>query len=244
MPLVTSCLREDFLLTLSTADGPTTRFALVPDGRVTRGSEVDVGSVPLSAFIEITQPLVTPITKKLVGDDPELEAFWAAERGKFRYDYVTFRCTLIPASGAPFEKAWIEVSLAPNAAVQGPIAYSMAPEAVIDVTTTSDSAEIAGDLKFVKSKIGSKTEVEAKSYFLRAWRERTAAPYWELQKTDSTDLKGTFKFHLVTRTPASLDGTGRLTARAVIKKRTLWIFEEEKPAGEPARLEFSLPSGS
>jgi hypothetical protein len=228
------------MINLSAIDGRAQRFRLVPDARVTRGGKAKLGVAPISAFIEITEPLVTPVTKALVADDAALAAFWGAEKGRFHYDYVTFRCTLIPADGAPFEKAWLEVDLEPRAEGRGPIAYSMEPDKIVDVKTLSDSVKLGADLKLVSSEAGTTIERKAEDYVLRAWREQTAQPYWAFNRTDTVPLTGTFRFHLVTRTPADIEGSGRLTARAVVARRTFWIFESEASAGAPASLTFSL----
>ena len=228
------------MINLSPAEGPVQRFGLVPETRVTRRAMIDPGKAPTSAFIEITQPLVTPVTKALVAGDPELAAFWEAEKRSFRYDYVMFRCTLIPAEGMPFEKAWLEVQLAPEAADKGPIAYSMAPDKIVDVKSLKDTAKIGADLKFLKAAMGTEEGREVGEYVLRAWREQSATPYWSFNKTESTALTGTFRFHLIIRAPIEVDGSGRLTAKAVVAQRSFFIFKGEAPAGEPASLTFTL----
>jgi hypothetical protein len=231
---------EILVIEFAAEEGPVQRFGFVPDTRVTRDAGVSPASTLTSAFIEITEPLVTRLTEVLVAGDPELATFWRAEKDRFRYDYVTFRCTLIPASAQPFEKAWLEVQLGPREAGKGPIAYSMAPDRIVDVKTLSDSAKIGGDFKLIKSEAKSGTERQAEDYVLRAWREQTAEPYWTFNKTETVPLTGTFKFHLVTRTPVDVEGSGKLTARAVVEKRTFYLFNRESPVGEPASLTFAL----
>lgn len=228
------------MIDLATTDGSAQRFDLAPDDRVTRKGAIDPVTAPRSAFIEITEPLVTPITKALVANDAELAAFWESEKRRFRYDYVQFRCTLMPADNMPFEKAWLEVHLESSAGEKGPIAYSMHPDKLVIVASLSDSAKLGSDFKLVKSEIQTKTETETEIYFLRAWREQTADPYWAFSRTETTELAGTYRFHLVTRTPAEIGGRGKLTARAVVAKRTFLIFNREKLAGEPASLTFAL----
>lgn len=226
------------MIEIPASDGGVELFELSPDQRATRRGAAPA-LTPKTGFIEITNPLVTPVTEKLVANDAELAAFWEAEKRTYRYDYVSFRFTLNPAAGEPFEKAWVELRLEP---LQdgGPIVYSMAPDQVVDITKISESAKIGTEFKFIKAEMGAKVDADVKDYVLRAWREHTAEPYWTFGKTKSTELMGTFRLHLITRTPAKLSATGRISARAVVQKRTFLIIRKGKPMDGPASLTFAL----
>jgi hypothetical protein len=227
------------MLNLPQGDGSAEQFDLAADPRVVRGAAKSSDLVASS--IELTKPFVTPLTKNLLADDKELAAFWAAEKSRYRYDYVTFRCNFEASERHPFEKAWVEVVLAPDEPDVGPIAWSMAPDEIADVTEFTEKGALSADLKLVKSQRAVEVKEEVKSYFLRARREHTAKPYWEFCATDQSDLTGTFRLHLVTRTPVGLAASGRISVRAVIEKRTFFIFKRNQASNQPAAVGFALP---
>jgi hypothetical protein len=234
---------EKPMIELDLPDAPPIRFALSPVQRITRQSPASTtdGSIP-AAYIEITNPLVTVLTSRLADDDFELASFWRAEKGRFRYDYITFRATFIPAERHVFERAWVEVHLSVNEGDGESIAYSLAPNSIIDVTQLKSKAKIGAKLELLTAEMGAEEGREAKEYVLRAWREHTSSPYWEMARTETTALIGTFRYHLVVRTPANVAALGSVSARAIIEKKTFWITTSDPAAPSGNQVEFSLPA--
>ena len=230
------------MLELTAADGPAERFSLLPDERATRRAGASgFASLPETAAIELTTPLVTPITEGLTADDPELAAFWKAEHGRFRYDYVTFRAAFLTPDDARFTRAWIEVRLAGvgGGAGEGAIAWSLSPNRVADTAKLKDTGKLGVDFKFLKAEMGGEQETTVESCFLRAEREHTSDPYWEFRRTDATPLEGTYRLHLVVRTPSALPVDGTVTARAVFDRRSFLIFRQSD-SSKPANVGFRL----
>jgi hypothetical protein len=227
------------MLELTAELGQTERFALVEEPRVTRNE----GRLPLhlDGWIEISQPAVIPLTEALIGDDKELAAFWAAEKNKYRYDYVALACSFGPAADQPFTRAWVEVGLTSGGAGEKPIAWSMAPREVIDATKVTQTGKIGAKLEFLSGEVQEQTERQAKEWFLRAFRERTGQPYWEFRHTVQSPIAGSWQLHLVVRSPTGSVGEGRMTLRAVVARRTFLIFRKDQSFGEPASVVFTLP---
>jgi hypothetical protein len=225
------------VIELPDGDGELNRFGLTEQSRLVRNLAV-TGPQTTNAIIGITSPFSTPITKGLIGDDTELAAFWAAEKGRFRYDYLTFRCSFEPAD-RPIDKAWIEVALDPKAD-GGPIAWSMAPAQVTDKQTLTESAKLTGAFKLVSGEVAATKEMDVNNWVVRSRMGQPTTPYWEFQATESTPLDGDFKLQIVVRTAASLLAKGRITARAVIAAQTFLLFTLEAAREQSVGVDFEL----
>jgi hypothetical protein len=229
------------MIELDACEGMPIRFELQPVERVTKARRgVAAGGAIQAAPIEITTPLAMPLTAKLIGDNAELAAFWEAESGRFHYDYVSFRVTLMRLEGREFERVWIEVQLADAAGGEGPIAYSLSPLQAFEVTQMTSKVKVSAKLKLVSAESGSEERKEAKEHILRAWREHTATPYWELSRTDATSLLGTFRLHAIVRSPVGSRPTGRISVRAVIERKTFWIVRTDPAVPIGRAVEFTL----
>src|SRR5476649_2390692 len=146
---------------LPDGDGDLNRFSLAEQPRRVRSAAV-AETQTTDTIIGIGSPFSTPITEGLIGDDAELAAFWAAEKDRFRYDYLTFRCSFEPAD-RPIDKAWIEIAFDPKAD-GGPIAWSMAPAQLADKQTLTESAKLTGSFKLVGGEIGTSKEMDVTNW--------------------------------------------------------------------------------
>jgi hypothetical protein len=225
------------VIELPDGDGDLNRFSLTGMSRRVR-SEGVAAPQTTDAIIGITSPFSTPITKGLIGNDTELAAFWAAEKGRFRYDFLTFRCSFEPAD-RPIDKAWIEIAFDPKAD-GGPIAWSMAPAQVADKQTLSQSAKLTGQFKLVGAEVGSTKEMDVNTWVVRSRMVPPTTPYWEFQATEATALDGDFKLQIVVRTAASQQARGRITARAVIAAQTFLLFTVEAAREQSVGVDFEL----
>lgn len=226
------------MLELKAGEGEVERFGLQATERALRGAEP--AAAQADAAIELTRPHVTPLTQALSASDPELAAFWTAEQGRYRYDYVTFRASFLPGAEG-FDAARLAVQLGPAGPQDGVIAWSLAPLLLSDGTKAKESAKLGLDLKLLKVEIGAEEEAARQDWFLRAWKEHTPTPFWELRRSAAAEIAGTFRFHLVTRAPAGAAGFGTLSARATIKGRSFWIFRRADATAAQAEIRFDLP---
>ncbi len=229
------------MLDLPSDHGAMHRFELREQVRtVRRGSRSTLSK--LDATIILTSPLAIPLTDALIGKDEELAAFWAKEKGRYRYDYVTFRCDLGAAAEKPFQTVWVEVGLEAAHEEGETMAWSVAPKLLEDSRKTKTMVKLGAKFSMFSPEVASEAEAETKQWSLRARGEHTTRPYWELRATDKAVLEGTYGFHLVVRSTAGVPVAGSLSARAVVADRTFLIFVSESELDQPASVAFTLPA--
>jgi hypothetical protein len=202
------------MLELPVRDGPVEPFFLEPDTRAERGIQDTASRSLEGAAIAISEPMVIALAEKLVANDPELAAFWDAEKARYYYHYISFCCTLEPKANVAFEWARVAIQLAPS---PGPVVYSMAPGPTADIMKVKESATLGTDFKILSAKSNDETEREVKDWMIRPYRQGFTNPYWEMRSTASTDLAGDFRMHLITRTPVGIVANGNIRGRAKIK---------------------------
>lgn len=223
-------------------DQPLSRFSLREDERTLRGGPTAAAAEP-EGTIALTRPLVVPLTEALVGEDVELNAFWAAERGTYRFDYATFRCSLDPDPDRPFEKVWVELALS-SAGGAEVIAWSMSPRAITDATQVTRGAKLGAKAKLISAEISEERTTEQKALFLQARGEHSARPYWLFTRTDSSAVSGMFALHLVLRSPKASPALGKISARAEISRRTFLLFSSTSEVPGPAAIDFTAAAES
>ncbi|MBB5057329.1 hypothetical protein HDF16_002014 [Granulicella aggregans] len=224
------------------------RMELVSEPRIEKGIAADAFSVP-SSFIELSDPQHLMLQKTAVDGDKELEAFLAANDGRYRYDYVRLGCSFGPQNGERFEKAWLKVELKPEApvavdpvtAVHGPIAWSIFPVDTSQELEESTSTKFGSTAKLLSAEIGSSTKIAKKLYSMKGYREGKANPFWELYSNQADALDGVVRFHMVVRSPVAVATLGAVRLEAVISNRSYVIFREQRAFDETPSAEFVLP---
>jgi len=226
------------MITLATNLEQKERFVLAENPRVTRGE----GRSPLhlDSWIEIAQPAVIPLTETLIGSDEELRAFWATEQNRYRYDYVSLSCCFGPAETTIFTKAWMEVELICQDGEEKPVAWSMAPHEIIDSAKLTHTDKLGAEFKLLSGEVQQQVERSYKEWFLRAFRERSAQPYWEFRHTIQSPIAGSWNLALVVRSPVGVESSGKLSLRAVVEKRTFLLFRKNHSFEEPASILFKI----
>lgn len=229
------------MLDLPSNDSDVHQFTLREQVRTVRGaSRPALGTITSS--IGLTAPLTVPLNEVLIGKDEELATFWASEKGRYRYDYITFRCDLNAVREAPFQTVWVEVVLEPFHDKAESMAWSVAPSLLESSTKIKTTAKLGAKFSIVSSEMASEAEVETRRWWLRARGEHTSRPYWELRTTETTHLEGTYHFHIIVRSTSGVLVKGNLSARAVVAERTFLIFNSEAQLKEPASVAFALPA--
>lgn len=222
------------------------RVNLHEENRIVRGkpSFVADGKGP-GSWIDLSPVTSVPLGAK-IANDPELASFIAAERGRFRYDYVRLRCSFFPVAGETFNKAWLEVELQPSEpnVSDPPVAFSIEPGSEYETVEITDSAKVGAKLKFISSELTDSTKKNVKLYSIRGYREGGPKPFWEMQSTDLADLNGTFAFHLVVRSPTTVETNGSLKLSTVIGTRKFLVFHPEHPHADEPVQKFVLAAVS
>jgi len=224
------------------------RMELVSEPRIEKGGAAEAFSAP-SSFIELSDPQHLRLTTTAVDGDKELEAFLAANDGRYRYDYVRLGCSFGPQNGERFEKAWLKVELKPQVPVaadpilakDAPMAWSIFPVDTSQETEESTSTKFGSTAKLLSAEIGSSTKIAKKLYSMKGYREGKANPFWELYSNQADALDGIVRFHMVVRSPAAVATVGAVRLEAVISNRSYVIFREQRPFDETPSAEFVLP---
>jgi hypothetical protein len=218
------------------------RMELVSEPRIEKGGAAESFSAP-SSFIELADPQPFRLNKTSVDGDKELEAFLAANDGRYRYDYVRLGCTFKPENGERFDKAWMKVELKPQTPVEvdAPMAWSIFPVDLSQEVEESTSTKFGSTAKLLSAEIGSSTKIAKKLYSMKGYREGKANPFWELYSNQADALDGIVKFHMVVRSPAAVATVGAVRLEAVISNRSYVIFREQRPFDETPSAEFVLP---
>jgi hypothetical protein len=215
------------------------RMELVAEPRLEKGA---VRLSAPSSFIELSDPQILMLQKTAVDGDKELEAFLAANDGRYRYDYVRLGCSFGPQNGERFEKAWLNVTLKPEAggAIELPISWSMFPLDASQELEDSTSTKFGSTAKLLSAEIGSSSKVKKKLYSMKGYREGKPNPFWELYSNDADALDGIVRFHMVVRSQAAVATLGEVRLEAVISNRSFVLFREKRPFDQTPSAEFRL----
>ncbi len=217
------------------------RMALVADPRVERGGPPGFDA---TSWIDLNEPQFTRLTHNPVYDDPELTAFLAANGGQYRYDYVRLGCTFCPQNGERFDKAWLTVTLKPDAepCAEPPTSWSLFPVEDHDKVEQTVGAKLGASVKIVSAEVSGSLKGDKKIYNIKAYREGKANPFWEMYSNQETVLDGALRFHLVVRSLAASPTRGEIRLEAVISNRSFMLFREKRPFDEAPTSVFHLPA--
>jgi hypothetical protein len=212
--------------------------------RSVRGKQVPVGgSKAPSSWINLSPVTAIRLAPRMT-DDAELANFIAAEKGRFRYDYVRLRCSFFPTNGEKFERAWLEVDIVSSLpdVSDPPIAWSIAPNREYEEVEVTSSAKIGAKFKFLTSEVSKGSEKKIKLYSIRGYREGGPQPLWEMKSTDRVELNGSLAFHLVVRSASNVETKCSVKLSTMIGARKFWVFNSvPKHADEPVQT-FVLPA--
>mgnify|MGYP006276405239 CR=1 FL=1 len=228
------------MLSLSPPIGVFHRYDMVEVVRDVRSGAADSPADRTAGWIEASEAAVIPLTEKVASSDTELAAFQAAEAATHVYHYVSFACSFGPAEKTPFDRAWLQVELSAAGRAGTTTAWSMSPRNVWDKAEVSTTANVGAEFKLISTGIEAGISTESKVYFLRAYRERTARPYWEFRATQTSSIDGSHRFHMVTRTSKGAAGRGRLNLSATMRTRKFLMLTRSEAAAAPPAITFDL----
>ncbi|MEU1803608.1 hypothetical protein [Streptomyces sp. NPDC019937] len=174
----------------------------LPERELTLVSEETPQSPALTGHLTLGGPVSVPVTSELVAGDPELPAFLEAETHTVVYHLL--HCAVTCAQDAP-EPALhtINLDLTLSADIKGPpasgpIAWSMAPR---QLTGTADpSAPVR-----LGPRLGLRDDHHAppagERVCVEARRELRSDPGWEIRRTGTVPIGGTYRLVMVVRAP-------------------------------------------
>jgi hypothetical protein len=228
------------MIEINLPDSISRRAELVEEPRTERGGG-SLFTTPVS-WIELSEAASVTLSSTMDVHDKELANFLSADHGKFRYDYIRLGCTFHPEKSERFEQAWLKVTLTENGQPSSskPIAWSLYPVEGHDRSEQKMQVKVGSKFEVVSAEVGYSAQSATKLYFLRAFKEGSSDPFWELTSTPATSLEGIFRFHLVVRSEASGSVKGSVRLETVISNRSFVVFRSKRPFDHTPSQEFQL----
>jgi hypothetical protein len=229
------------MLTLDLPEIELHEVALEPDSRRALRGEPEEDTT-LRSRVELGQIVSVPLKADMAGDDPVLRHFLEAETADYKFHLVRLSCGFKPADGEKFSRAWLKVPLRREDGVMepGPIAWSMAPLRQVKSVKVSTTAKIGSKLEILESGIEAGEEYERDEIFLEANKPQSSDPYWEFQKTDKVEIRGTFLLSLVVRSPTTSVIRGGVLLSVTVQHTRLLFLPVKSALGHLPDLSFRL----
>ena len=193
----------------------------LPERELTLVSEETPQSPALTAHITLGGPASVPVTPELVAGDPELLAFLEAEAHTAAYHLL--HCAVGCAQDAP-EPALHTVNLdltlsagaeAAGPATFGPIAWSMAPHQLTGAADVSAAVRLG-------PRLGLRDDHHAppagERVCLEARRELRSDPGWEIRRTGTVPIGGTYRLAMVVRAPRGTVSLATVAVGATVRE--------------------------
>ena len=227
--------------------GPEQPIDLALEKRNTKGSSAPA-FVPslLQQRFTVGVPQVLALTPQSLKDDPEAAASIEL-LSTTTFNLVTLSCTFYPSKKEPFEEAWLGVQLDSKASNPRavPIAWSMKPLHDSDLVEEAGTIKLEAGLKFfdaVEPKLGFELgdKVQRHENFLTAYGLQQSLPYWNFRATSQRQLEGSFRLALVIRKDKASAASGRISAKATVRKTAALIFTYTASVEPSSSLAFDL----
>ncbi|MER7282450.1 hypothetical protein ABT369_49265 [Dactylosporangium sp. NPDC000244] len=189
----------------------------------------------LGGRVSVGGPIAVPIAPDSL--EGELRTFALAEASRYTYHMARLALSLTTGSDdPPFTQAVLTLLLS-SAGTPGdpPVAWSMAPERVVDAQEATDTFKFAPELKMepVSVSLGSverQTTVTTSDPHIRAHNLLTSDPAWHLYATTHNPLAGVFAFRLVLRCPVGVTPQALVSVSATVReRRLLWYRSRDLP---------------
>ncbi len=215
---------------------------LEPDEETVRG----LGDVPapVKGPISLGGPDWQPLTEESLAYEPEALSFVRGQPDS-RFYRVELAITFAPQEGEPIERFWVRTALAATGATSGrpPIAWSMKPDKVEDLTTTQKKLSFGPQLEILNLGFELGTSRVRKEIALEARYLRQSSPQWVMWRTGSSSITGSQLFLLVVRSPRDAATEGRIEMGAVIYRKKFGLFRHKVRLPDPEAELFTLPAG-
>lgn len=180
-------------------------------------------------------------------DDAELLHFLKEEAADSDFYLVHVTCTLRHRDDEPFTEVLLELDLTQPGAPPAPIAWSMLPDRVTEPVEVSRTVSLGPTMKILGVGIEAKGEAGLKLTkqvpSLEALYELESTPSWALYRTDSIELRGLYRFHLVVRAPKGSAVIGTTSIEAKVRRKLLGVIPYRADlTSVPKALAFRLDS--
>ncbi len=186
-------------------------------------------SAPVTGQVFLGGPVSVPVTPDYVAEDPDLRAFVEREAEHSVYHLVHLSVSFRSGPGLPrLHTSSVELRLSSPSKVRAPVAWSMSPLRVSDVSQTERTFSLGPELKFqdVEMTVGGYEASTSRTRavpFLLGVRELREDPGWEFTRTRTMSLDGSHRLVLVVRSdrnaPTGVTGTVRASTRGNLLRR-------------------------
>ena len=204
----------------------------------------------LTGWISLGEPIVLPITSKLVPeDDMALRQFLELNDASYKFFLIQLACTFKPPQDEWFKQAWMAVNLVreDNSPESQPIAWDMQPKLVAQPVEISSTVKLNASLKLAEIFLGAQAGVEQEKkwtesqIFLEALNELQSDPVWEFSRTVTAQIRGLHRFHLVVRAPRGAVTSGTVNLSATVERKRFLFITYQTNFSDAPQLTFRLP---
>ncbi|GAA4348900.1 hypothetical protein [Angustibacter luteus] len=211
---------------------------------VRRGDGGPTSTEPVRQRISVGGPIYRGIDADST-DDPELRHFLAEDAADSDFYLVHLTCTLRHEDDEPFTEVLLEIDLGESGSAPAPIAWSMQPDRVTDAVEVSRTVSLGPTMKILGVGVEARGEagrtLSRQVPSLEALYELESTPSWALYRTESVELRGLYRFHLVVRAPKDAAVTGTTSVEAKVRRKLLGVIPYRADlTAVPDALSFTL----
>jgi hypothetical protein len=153
-----------------------------------------------------------------------------------KYFLIHLACSFDPIAGEHFSRASLEVSLEreDHATEPAPVAWSMEPRCLPQITELSRTQKIDASAKLVGLSLGQERRSTRTECLVRAFNELQSNPRWDFRHTKGAALVGTQRLIMVVQSPVRAIGSAVLKART--RRRRFLRYEATELVAGPRRF--------
>jgi hypothetical protein len=157
---------------------------------------------------------------------------------------VKLGCSFGPEGGETFARATLGVSLRrmDDQPQPQPVAHSMCPLNAFDPVEVTSTAKLGASFQLFSSELSGSEKRKNKEPFITAYREGEPESFWEFTATESTPLAGSFRLHMIVRSPVGVSVEGRIELVPFVSYRRFMLIPTTRPLEDTPEQVFRLQS--
>jgi hypothetical protein len=177
------------------------------------------GEAPPVSRISLGVPQSVEITRPPIGDVTGLADFLGATDATFIL--VHLGCSFTPAAGHRFVRATLRLAIGreDGMAEPAPVAWSMEPRCLPQVTELSRTQKLDASLKVLSVSVGQEQHSTRTRCVIRAYNELQSDPRWEFRRMKGAEIVGTQRLIVVVST--TMRAIVRITLTAELQRGRL-----------------------
>jgi hypothetical protein len=162
--------------------------------------------------IALGYPQCVELKRVPVGEASGLASFLGATEATFFL--VHLACSFAAVARERFVRASLSITLEPSepAAASQPVAWSMQPLCLPQVTELARGQKVGANFKFASVELSEESRSTRTACLIRAYNELTSDPRWEFRGRRHAELDGTQRLTMVVSTPTGASAQVTLAA--------------------------------